>query len=525
MTLFWWARYSSEPVQSPLLDQSFSSDEIAQITSRLDAKGINYTVSGDRILVSADRKTEVLADLSFNHLLPQKMNAAFDEIVKQMTPWDPETKDDRLWVEITQRELASIIGGYPSVRDANVIIDRTSERSFDGHDLVPTAMVNITTDAAGDPGVNVKKIATAAADAVAAAVAGLSPGSVAVVIDGATIPVADKSAGGWTDSDSVAEAKQQSEEMYQRKVMEQLGYIKGRVFASVSVSLNTQKVQTQITKYDPKTSAQLPVTTEDHSTESTGPAPAAEPGAVSNLTTSGALSASGGGGAGGGSSSTETESKATNEVRFGQTVETTSQDPGDAEAVAAAVRVPRSYFVNTYKDDHKGADADDAALLAWTKEESDKILKDVQLCTNIKTPETIVVNSWDDGDAVAGAPAAAAAATSPVTLLVGSHYKEMGVGALAVVSLFMVMMMVRKSAPVPLPAEAAEEEEEKGPTTKLKPESMVAGEVSEGDRTLDGMELDDEAVKTQQVVEQVSAMVAENPDGAANLVKRWLNRT
>ena len=54
---------------------------------------------------------------------------------------------------------------------------------------------------------------------------------------------------------------------------------------------------------------------------------------------------------------------------------------------------------------------------------------------------------------------------------------------------------------------------------------MVAGEVSEGDRTLDGMELDDDAVKTQQVVEQVSAMVAENPDAAANLVKRWLNRT
>ena len=127
------------------------------------------------------------------------------------------------------------------------------------------------------------------------------------------------------------------------------------------------------------------------------------------------------------------------------------------------MRVPRSYFVNTYKDDHKGADADDAALLAWTKEESDKILKDVQLCTNIKTPETIVVNSWDDGDAVAGAPVAAAAAASPVALLVGSHVKEMGVGALAVVSLFMVMMMVRKSAPAPLPVEPCEGGRGEGP--------------------------------------------------------------
>jgi flagellar biosynthesis/type III secretory pathway M-ring protein FliF/YscJ len=49
--------------------------------------------------------------------------------------------------------------------------------------------------------------------------------------------------------------------------------------------------------------------------------------------------------------------------------------------------------------------------------------------------------------------------------------------------------------------------------------------VGEGERTLDGMELDDEALKTQQVIEQVSDMVTENPEAAANLVKRWLQRT
>jgi flagellar biosynthesis/type III secretory pathway M-ring protein FliF/YscJ len=52
----------------------------------------------------------------------------------------------------------------------------------------------------------------------------------------------------------------------------------------------------------------------------------------------------------------------------------------------------------------------------------------------------------------------------------------------------------------------------------------IAGDVSEGSSTLDGMELDEDSVKAQQMVEQVSTMVKENPDGAANLVKRWLNR-
>jgi flagellar biosynthesis/type III secretory pathway M-ring protein FliF/YscJ len=39
------------------------------------------------------------------------------------------------------------------------------------------------------------------------------------------------------------------------------------------------------------------------------------------------------------------------------------------------------------------------------------------------------------------------------------------------------------------------------------------------------MELDEDALRAQQMVEQVKTMVSENPDAAANLVKRWLNRT
>ena len=40
-----------------------------------------------------------------------------------------------------------------------------------------------------------------------------------------------------------------------------------------------------------------------------------------------------------------------------------------------------------------------------------------------------------------------------------------------------------------------------------------------------GMELDEDSVKAQQMLNQVSNLVAENPDAAANLVKRWLNRS
>jgi flagellar biosynthesis/type III secretory pathway M-ring protein FliF/YscJ len=82
-------------------------------------------------------------------------------------------------------------------------------------------------------------------------------------------------------------------------------------------------------------------------------------------------------------------------------------------------------------------------------------------------------------------------------------------------------MMVRKSAPQPIiaaPMELAE-------APALSGGEDIAGEAVEGNPMLDGMELDEDAIKAQQMVEQVATMVKENPDAAANLVKRWLNRT
>jgi flagellar biosynthesis/type III secretory pathway M-ring protein FliF/YscJ len=65
---------------------------------------------------------------------------------------------------------------------------------------------------------------------------------------------------------------------------------------------------------------------------------------------------------------------------------------------------------------------------------------------------------------------------------------------------------------------------ESAPPPPLVVGEDLAGEVGEGNALLDGMELDDDAVRAQQMIGQVSSMVKENPDAAAQLVKRWLDR-
>jgi flagellar biosynthesis/type III secretory pathway M-ring protein FliF/YscJ len=87
-------------------------------------------------------------------------------------------------------------------------------------------------------------------------------------------------------------------------------------------------------------------------------------------------------------------------------------------------------------------------------------------------------------------------------------------------SLLMVSSIVKKNSPAPpVPIPVVEQE-----TPQLVGEERLAGIAGHGDAMLDGMELDEDAVKAHQMVEQVSTMVKEDPDAAANLVKRWLNR-
>jgi flagellar biosynthesis/type III secretory pathway M-ring protein FliF/YscJ len=85
----------------------------------------------------------------------------------------------------------------------------------------------------------------------------------------------------------------------------------------------------------------------------------------------------------------------------------------------------------------------------------------------------------------------------------------------------MMSSMVRKATPAPVVAVSAPVQ---APSILTAAESL-AGEVGMSNAALDGMEMDEDAVRTQQMLDQVTTMVKENPEGAASLVKRWLNRS
>src|SRR5204863_10196061 len=148
----------------------------------------------------------------------------------------------------------------------------------------------------------------------------------------------------------------------------------------------------------------------------------------------------------------------------------------------------------------------------------------VKRCIGTLPDDAVVVDAYADSLPVTGG--ATLAAATPMSLLLTVHAKEIALGALALVSLFMVSNMVKKGSATPAPATAmAGIGLAPRGTLPLQGREEAVGEAVEGDTLLDGMELDEESAKAQQMLNQVSALVEENPDAAANLVKRWMNRS
>src|SRR5687768_8011739 len=84
MTLLWWGKYAGTAEMEPILNQPFAEEDIARISADLASKGITYKVTGDKILVPADRRFEVLAHLGYQQLLPRDTKNGFDEIIGKM---------------------------------------------------------------------------------------------------------------------------------------------------------------------------------------------------------------------------------------------------------------------------------------------------------------------------------------------------------------------------------------------------------------------------------------------------------
>jgi flagellar biosynthesis/type III secretory pathway M-ring protein FliF/YscJ len=166
----------------------------------------------------------------------------------------------------------------------------------------------------------------------------------------------------------------------------------------------------------------------------------------------------------------------------------------------------------------------------------------VKASTGLADENSVNVAVYTDTMTVLG-EAAQAGSAGAITDLVGGFGRELAVGALALVSLGMVTMLARKGGgPAGAGGEAAGGATGatgaaglaaalggggggyKDPPQHLPGGDDVVGIVPAANPFLSAVELDEDTVQTQQMQEQVASMVKEDPDAAAGMIKRWMNR-
>lgn len=509
MTILWWARYAGTAEMEPLLDQPMTAEEISRIKSALAAQGTRYTVSGDRLLVPADRKYEALADLAYAQLLPQDLRNGFDEMVQRTSLFDSQARTEQFMNRAREITLSQVISRYPGVRSATVTIDPSRTRRI-GSNLQPTAAVSVQMKSPDPPG---KQLVEAIAGLVSGSIAGLTRSNVSVIIDGRYYRARDPASDPLASGNDILDMLQGHERRLEAKIVNHFAYIPG-LAAAVTVQLDASNRTRRETLVDPARTLQKERVTETETEETSGGTVASEPGAMSNMTLEVPSAPSTP------SSSIRESSRSEFTVIPSTTEETISTPAGQAKAVSASVRVPYRHFVSIWKQRNPSStsEPDETTLRPVIDAELSLMRLDIMKMTGITVESDVTVSTYVDGLASAAPQPSPAGA---VGSFVSGNVREIAVGVLALASLLMVSLMVRRAAP---PVTVAPTVDDSVPQEMTAGET-VAGEVGEGVNALPGQELDGEQLESHQMIEQVSTMVKENPDAAAQLVRRWLNRT
>ncbi len=521
MSLFLVAQIAGRPSMVPL-PLSLDGDNRTAVLAHLEQTGTPYQERAGQLLVPTERMNTVLAQLTTSKVVG---GGDFDwsQIMENESPFLTRDQNRKRWMVTKMRVLSGLISQFSGIERATVVIDQPDSARFGASRVAPTASVTVVPRAEG--------LSPSTIEAIANLVAGAQPGMKAPdvrIIDaksGTSHTARDEDLLGGTNH---MEIKQIAEHRLKESIEAFLGIPGAAV--EVNVMPDTRQVEMIRNDYDdPKVGPlELDRRLIDTQTQST----AAEPGVRPNL---GAAIASGGVSS---LRSTDESSHERTESKFGRDAEHIRDPKGNALKINVSILIPRLYFVALYRFNRNDADAvpDSAALDPLVATETARIKAIVEpLIDTAPYPGaqagTVVVSMMGAMTAtgIAARPGLAAPVGGPGASssdsLVGAPFdgnllKYLLLTGLSLLSLAMMFMMVRKAGSQ---SQLPSAEEIVGvPPPLPTDQSEVVGEAEVSAPAMEGVELDEAALRQKQMLGQISNMVRQNPDEVANLLRRWI---
>ena len=332
VSMAWLMHWSVTPDMVALLDQSFKPQELSSAQRELDRLNVPYKVSGDRILVPADKRDWLLARLQESEALPSDMSIGFAKLMESQSIF--VSYDDAQWQRQVAlgNELARVLKKFTDVRGASVFIDRPVKRGFGENRSEPKASVFL--EMRPNAAVN-RPFVDAIASFVSGAVVGMRPEDVSIV-DATTGQRYEATGKDGAISADFLDDRRKKEEHYAQKIRDHLSYIRG-VLVGVFAELETEARRTEERKLGNPLQLEEETTTDTERTASAD----GEPGVIPNA----------GARVPAGNTGTNRE-QTTEKARFAkgdEKVIVSENMRGVIKRLTASINVPRSYFVNVFK--------------------------------------------------------------------------------------------------------------------------------------------------------------------------------
>jgi flagellar biosynthesis/type III secretory pathway M-ring protein FliF/YscJ len=475
---------------------NLSPENRASAIAFLQERGIPHDERADQLYVPPEQKYVILAQLNERHIISgDQIN--FASLMNEDSPFTDRATKRQRYLVAKMKVLEGMISQMSGIERATVVIDQPDRRVGIGDpDLAPSASVNI---------IAADALTQHRVDAIAALVtqshAGMKKANVAI-IDARTGRLHKARAEDTLSSSVYLERQVAAEKRVRDKLLTQLSYIPG-VNVAVNAIVDVRDEVQQMTSYDePKVG---PLSESNRTSSSARFMAASEAGVRPNVGTSIADGPQ--------STMSDERSRSATLPRFGQKGSRISDPKGHALKINASVNVPKSYFVQLHADDTGDATAapDSAALGAIVMRESERIRQDIEPLidtTGISgaVVGTVRVSMYADlKPAAAGTGEVSAGLVG--SLVGGGLTKNIGLGALALISLAMMFMMVRRAG---TREELPTAEDLVGLVGSLGVEGRPVGEAGESPLALEGVEIDEQSLQSRQMLEQINEMARNN---------------
>ncbi len=528
MTLFLVTQYTAKPALVDLM----AADGQNQTVQALQSGGFDAKVVDGRLVIPASQQRYALSYLAEAGQLPGDTTLLFNNLIDSQD-WKASNAQHRQQLHIAlQNELSRIIANFSGISKASVILDVPQASGLGRASRMPTASVTLFTRSGGAISQNT---VDAAARTVSGAVSGLVLANVQV-IDGSTGRARTASSEDSQSSSQYLEYAAQVEKHTKQKIEGLFGHIPG-VVVSITARVDITKVRSTENYYLPKgegTVAEL-LTSDSASDQSTTQiSPGAEPGVRSNQ----AVAINTGSG-GPGTSNVDVTADKQFQNAIGQRTKSVEDPRGMPTQLSASVIIPQEYIESIIKRSRPVAEGEEPAPIT-SDEAKDFFESEREIFERLIQPHLVSVGP--DGQPVHGSLMISMA---PLGLMAGSGgaIQNVGfvgalaggasgggwgtssrlietalVGVLALISLAMMMLMVKRSSKkIELPSA----QELVGVPPHLEAVGDLVGEASEGEHVMTGIEIDDQVIQVQQLRDQVTELINQDPASAAGLVERW----